>query len=34
MVLVADVGGLVYIGVIGPRGFYIRAFRQRLVIEI
>jgi hypothetical protein len=34
MVLVAGVGGLVYIGVVGPEGFCIGAFGQGLVVKI
>jgi len=34
MVLVVGVGDLVYIGVVGPEGFYIRAFGQGLVVKI
>jgi hypothetical protein len=34
IVLIAGVGGLVYIGIIGLKGFYIGAFRQELVVEI
>jgi len=34
IVLVVGVSDLVYIGVVGPEGFYIGAFRQGLVVEI
>jgi hypothetical protein len=34
MVLVAGVGGLVYISVVGLGGFYIGAFRQGLAVKI
>jgi hypothetical protein len=34
MVLVASISGLIYIGVVGPRGFYIGAFGQKLAVKI
>jgi hypothetical protein len=34
MILIAGVSGLVYINIVGPGGFYIGAFRQRLAVKI
>ena len=31
---VVGVGGLVYIGLVGPGGFYREVFRQRLIVVI